>query len=113
MEAAAEAHGEAQHRGHRPEGHAAPAETAEAEAARRARHPSRDATAAVAPKGAIFFMGPDNHVLHEAHYVPKWVKVSPFVAMVLGFLMAYQIYIRRPDLPGQTGGRQRRFTCSC
>ena len=30
----------------------------------------------VAPTGAIF-IAPDNHVLHDAHYAPKWVKVSP------------------------------------
>jgi NADH-quinone oxidoreductase subunit L len=58
-----------------------------------------------APKGAIF-MGPDNHVIHEAHLVPKWVKVSPFVAMVLGFLLAFQFYIRRPDLPGKLARQQ-------
>ncbi len=57
-------------------------------------------------QGAIF-IGPENHVLHEAHLVPKWVKVSPFVAMVLGFLLAYQFYIRRPDLPGKLAEQQR------
>jgi NADH-quinone oxidoreductase subunit L len=57
-------------------------------------------------QGAIF-IGPENHVLHEAHLVPKWVKVSPFVAMLLGFLMAFQFYIRRPDLPGKLAEQQR------
>ena len=57
-------------------------------------------------QGAIF-IGPDNHVLHEAHLVPKWVKVSPFVAMVLGFLLAFQFYIRSPDLPGKLAEQQR------
>ncbi|WP_434612480.1 NADH-quinone oxidoreductase subunit L [Tabrizicola sp. M-4] len=57
-------------------------------------------------QGAIF-IGPENHVLHEAHLVPKWVKVSPFVAMVLGFLLAFQFYIRRPDLPGKMAEQQR------
>ncbi|WP_426036791.1 NADH-quinone oxidoreductase subunit L [Cypionkella sp. TWP1-2-1b2] len=60
----------------------------------------------VAPKGAIY-LGADNHVLHEAHEAPKWVKVSPFVAMVLGFLLAFQFYIRRPDLPGKLATQQR------
>jgi len=59
-----------------------------------------------APQGAIF-IGPENHVLHEAHLVPKWVKVSPFVAMIIGFLLAYQFYIRRPDLPGKLAAQQR------
>jgi NADH-quinone oxidoreductase subunit L len=57
-------------------------------------------------QGAIFF-GPDNHVLHDAHYVPKWVKVSPFVAMILGLALAFQFYIRRPDLPGRLAANQR------
>ncbi|WP_133489491.1 NADH-quinone oxidoreductase subunit L [Aliiroseovarius marinus] len=51
-----------------------------------------------APKGAIF-MHPDNHVLHDAHYVPKWVKLSPFVAMIIGFVTAFWFYIKNPSLP--------------
>jgi NADH-quinone oxidoreductase subunit L len=58
-----------------------------------------------APQGAIF-MGPENNVIHEAHEAPTWVKVSPFVAMVLGFLLAFQFYIRRPDLPGKLARQQ-------
>lgn len=50
--------------------------------------------------GAIY-MGPDNHVIDDAHHAPVWVKVSPFVAMVLGFALAWVMYIRRPELPGK------------
>ena len=57
-------------------------------------------------KGAIF-KHPDNHVLHDAHYVPVWVKLSPFFAMLIGFLTAYQMYIRRPDLPVKLADQQR------
>jgi NADH-quinone oxidoreductase subunit L len=60
----------------------------------------------VAPKGAIY-LGEDNQVLHHAHEAPNWVKVSPFVAMVLGFLLAFQFYIRRPELPGKLAAQQR------
>ncbi|MGB0658914.1 MAG: NADH-quinone oxidoreductase subunit L [Mangrovicoccus sp.] len=56
--------------------------------------------------GAIF-MGPDNHVMDEAHHAPVWVKVSPFVAMVLGFLLAFHMYIRRPDLPAKLAENQK------
>ena len=49
-------------------------------------------------KGSLF-TGADNHVLHAMHEVPSWVKVSPFVMMVLGFLVAYQFYIRSPETP--------------
>ena len=58
------------------------------------------------PKGAIF-LAADNTVLHQAHDAPEWVKVSPFVAMVLGFALAWLFYIRRPDLPGKLATQQR------
>jgi NADH-quinone oxidoreductase subunit L len=59
-----------------------------------------------APKGAIY-LGADNHVIHEAHNAPAWVKVSPFVAMVLGFLLAWKFYIRSPELPAKLAAQQR------
>ncbi len=60
---------------------------------------------AVPGKGAIF-KAPDNHVLHEAHSVPAWVKLSPFIAMLAGLLLAFQMYIRRPDLPAKLARQQ-------
>ncbi|MFN6978732.1 MAG: NADH-quinone oxidoreductase subunit L, partial [Gemmobacter sp.] len=57
-------------------------------------------------QGAIF-MRPENTVLHDAHYVPTWVKLAPFVAMLLGLGMAYQMYIRRPDWPAKLAENQR------
>jgi NADH-quinone oxidoreductase subunit L len=57
-------------------------------------------------QGAIF-IHPDNHVLHDAHYVPAWVRLSPFVAMLLGLALAYQMYIRRPDWPARLAASQR------
>ncbi|WP_299190798.1 NADH-quinone oxidoreductase subunit L [uncultured Litoreibacter sp.] len=62
--------------------------------------------AQVPGQGAIFH-GPDNHVLHDAHYVPKWVKVSPFVVMLLGFFTAWLFYIKNPSLPGRLAANQR------
>ncbi len=44
-------------------------------------------------QGAIH-MAADNHVLDGAHHVPSWVKVSPFIAMLLGFGVALSMYIR-------------------
>ena len=49
-------------------------------------------------EGAIY-TGKDNHVLHDAHYVPTWVKLSPFIAMVIGFLLAMWFYIWDPKMP--------------
>ena len=38
-------------------------------------------------KGAIY-MAPENHVLDDAHHVHWLVKVSPFFAMLLGFVLS-------------------------
>jgi NADH-quinone oxidoreductase subunit L len=51
--------------------------------------------------GEAIFRGPDNHIVHEIHDVPAWVKYSPFVAMVLGFVLAFLFYIRNTQLPQQ------------
>ncbi len=60
-----------------------------------------------APGEGAIYIAPDNLVLEEAHAAPAWVKVSPFIAMLLGFLLAFQFYIRRPDLPGRLAENQR------
>ncbi len=49
--------------------------------------------------GASVFFGPDNTVMHDAHEVPVWVKVSPFVAMLIGLGVAYWFYILDPSKP--------------
>ncbi|PZO65951.1 MAG: NADH-quinone oxidoreductase subunit L [Paracoccus denitrificans] len=60
-----------------------------------------------APVGSAIYMHPDNHVVHAAHESPKWVKVSPFVAMLLGLIVAWIFYIRSPSLPGRFAAAQR------
>ena len=45
------------------------------------------------------FAGRDNHILDEFHHVPFWVKLSPFVVMAIGFLLAWLMYIKSPYLP--------------
>ena len=47
------------------------------------------------------FLGADNRILQEFHNVPKWVKWSPFVAMAVGFAVAWLFYIRSRGLPGE------------
>jgi NADH-quinone oxidoreductase subunit L len=59
------------------------------------------------PGDGAIYAGPDNDVLNEAHYVPKWVKLSPFVAMVLGLITAYWFYIVNPALPKRLAESQR------
>jgi NADH-quinone oxidoreductase subunit L len=88
------------------EGHATTEGTAPAEGHADAKPAGDHVAVGEPPKGAIF-MGPDNTVIHEAHLVPKWVKLSPFVAMVLGFALAWLFYIKRPDLPGRLATQQR------
>ena len=56
--------------------------------------------------GALYF-GPDNKVLDNAHAAPVWVKVSPFVAMLLGLAVAYIFYIVNPELPKRFAETQR------
>ena len=86
----------------------ATAEAAPAEAGHAAAEPGEGirTEGVVVGQGAIY-MHPDNHVMHDAHYVPAWVKVSPFVAMLIGFGLAWLMYIRRPELPGQLAAQQR------
>jgi NADH-quinone oxidoreductase subunit L len=59
-----------------------------------------------APGEGAIHNAPDNHVLNDAHEVPVWVKLSPFIAMILGFGLAYQMYIRRPDWPHKLATQQ-------
>jgi NADH-quinone oxidoreductase subunit L len=57
-------------------------------------------------KGALFVL-PDNHILHEFHEVPLIVKLSPFLAMLIGFAVAYQFYIRDPEAPRALAARHQ------
>lgn len=70
-------------------------------------HAAADHGPAVAPPGAVFMEVRGIATLHAAHEAPNWVKVSPFVAMILGLLLAFRFYIQRPDLPGRLAAAQR------
>ena len=59
-----------------------------------------------APEGAIF-MAADNHVMDAAHHAPVWVKLSPFIAMLLGFVTACWFYIWDPEMPKNLAKHQR------
>jgi NADH-quinone oxidoreductase subunit L len=51
-----------------------------------------------------FFAGSlvvDHEIIEAAHEVPFWVKWSATIAMILGFLAAWQMYIRQPSMPGR------------
>lgn len=99
---------EAEHGGEETTGteedHAAAAAPAEGEAAESEGHAV--ATDVAAPVGGAIYMHPDNHVLDEAHHSPAWVKVSPFIAMLGGFVLAWIFYIRKPELPAKLAAQQ-------
>lgn len=59
-----------------------------------------------APQGAIF-MAADNTVIDDAHHAPVWVKLSPFIAMIIGFVVALWFYIWNPSLPAKVAATQR------
>ena len=63
-------------------------------------------THAAAPIQGGIYIGADNHVIHAAHEAPVWVKVSPFIAMIIGFVTAWLFYIAEPSLPGRLATQQ-------
>ncbi|WP_299358501.1 NADH-quinone oxidoreductase subunit L [uncultured Paracoccus sp.] len=102
----AAAHGEAATHG---EDTAAPAEAAADHGTAPVASEGDDhgaAAAVAAPVGGAIYMHPDNQVLHDAHYVPAWVRMSPFIAMVIGFAVAWLMYIRQPALPARIARTQ-------
>ncbi|MDW4548173.1 NADH-quinone oxidoreductase subunit L [Defluviimonas sp. D31] len=99
------------------EGHGEAAATAEAtateghgEAAATAEAPAEGghdvAAAGHAPEGAIYMSEASNMVLDEAHHSPAWVKVSPFLAMLIGLVTAWVFYIKDPSIPGRLAAQQ-------
>ena len=63
-------------------------------------------TEGAAPGTGGIYIGEENKVLQAAHASPVWVSLSPFIAMLIGFALAFQFYIRRPDLPGKLAANQ-------
>jgi NADH-quinone oxidoreductase subunit L len=54
--------------------------------------------------GSIHF---DEHLMHEIHEAPLWVKLSPAFVMLLGLFLAWNAYIRNPKLPEAFVGNAR------
>ena len=62
---------------------------------------AEDIVALGAPPGAgAIYMGPENHVMEDAHHAPWPVKVAAFLAMAVGTGAAWLLYLARPDMPG-------------
>ena len=45
------------------------------------------------------YLSENNHVIESIHYVPKWVKYSPLVMMILGLITASIFYLIYPNIP--------------
>ncbi|HRK71249.1 MAG TPA: NADH-quinone oxidoreductase subunit L [Micropepsaceae bacterium] len=55
--------------------------------------------------GSIF-VAEGHNALEARHHVPEWVIMAPLTVTVMGFLVAYYFYIRRPELPAQMAARE-------
>ncbi len=93
-----EAHAEAGAEDHAAEGE---------QAAQLVEEGAAHAPAGPAPGEGAIYTAPDNHVMDEAHHAPVWVKLSPFVAMLLGLGVAWQMYIRDPAMPARMAAAAR------
>ena len=51
------------------------------------------------------FFAPGNQIIEEMHQVPFWVKASPFVVMLVGFLVAVYFYLISPETPRRLARR--------
>ena len=49
------------------------------------------------------------HIIEDMEQIPAWVGWSPFVMMVVGVIVAYIFYIRRPYLPVELANQQPRL----
>ena len=47
----------------------------------------------------------DTQVLHVMHETPFWIGILPTIMMALGFFIAWQMYLRRTDLPAKAAAR--------
>ncbi|HEY4203787.1 MAG TPA: NADH-quinone oxidoreductase subunit L [Xanthobacteraceae bacterium] len=46
------------------------------------------------------------NIIEEMHHIPEIIKNLPFVMMVIGFIVAFFFYIRRPDIPVELAEQQ-------
>ncbi|MEJ2625307.1 MAG: NADH-quinone oxidoreductase subunit L [Pseudolabrys sp.] len=57
--------------------------------------------------GHALFFGANNHVMENMELMPKLLTFLPTLMMVIGFLVAWLFYIRRPDLPAELARQHR------
>src|SRR6516225_729619 len=56
-------------------------------------------------RGSLKF-ATDNHVLEDLDHVPHLIAMAPTVLMEVGFVIAWEFYIRRPELPVELARQQ-------
>ncbi|MDA1058554.1 MAG: NADH-quinone oxidoreductase subunit L [Proteobacteria bacterium] len=56
---------------------------------------------------SLFMLEESVAILEAAHHLPFWVKMIPVLAGLLGLLLAWYFYIRRPDLPAKIAEANR------
>jgi NADH-quinone oxidoreductase subunit L len=49
----------------------------------------------------------EEHLFEEMHHTGFWIAALPTIAMILGFLVAYQFYIRKPEMPAYLAEEQQ------
>ncbi|KQV31743.1 NADH:ubiquinone oxidoreductase subunit L [Rhizobium sp. Root1203] len=57
-------------------------------------------------KGALF-TGAENELVEQFHHVPAIVALSPFIAMIIGFVTAWYMYIKSPSTPAVLARQHR------
>ncbi|OUR77105.1 NADH-quinone oxidoreductase subunit L [Alphaproteobacteria bacterium 46_93_T64] len=51
--------------------------------------------------GNAILLRESNTIMTDFHNIPSWVFWAPMIAMIAGFLLAFNMYIRRTDIPVQ------------
>jgi len=52
---------------------------------------------------------PQHNSIEAAHHVPFWVKILPIIVGLVGIGVAYGLYIRNPQIPGEIASRWQRL----
>jgi NADH-quinone oxidoreductase subunit L len=47
-----------------------------------------------------------NHILEEMHHIPRLIGIAPTLMMAIGFVITWEFYIRRPELPAELARQQ-------
>ena len=48
-----------------------------------------------------------NHILEEMHHIPRLIGIAPTLMMAIGFVITWEFYIRRPELPAELARQQQ------